>query len=579
MSISPNLIHDKQKSRAREIDLVTKEVDGWWGRRFVSIRRMRVNTWKGALLLSFVGGVIAGCVWIVSLGGEPESYAKVERVEPEKTLQEVMRLRGCIADGLLSGYGGDTQSSIDLINRSECVYLHRALESWLNPPDFELARRIQGHITRPVVYGMFLSEALNTEAEYYSSTENRVLRFSDMCEPGSQGFWGERTCKASLNTQEYKAYVNDITRKAMDMGIQSFLFGQISFQDPKGTQAREVLEEMRLYAAQKDQEIAIGAQTNTITDKDYLGLFDYIEGGVGVSAEGEVEEKPCASRYEKAGWCWALLWHRKYATRANMVLLHLDWSGIEGDDMAVFARMDAETRARTLTLLQKKFNTEQGKTGFLFPFLATLYEKNDGCYGAKKSFYSPDNRYSCKDEDVMNSLLRLTSLPENFAKKAASFSPAPLPLPQKEAGSIAESGKREEKNNAEFDGQDVPDTMIAGKSYTVSVSMKNTGTTEWSDKEGYRLGSQNPQDNTTWGGRVFLDPNKTTEPKETRTFTFSVTAPEKPGRYEFEWRMLREGEAWFGESSRNKTITVEERQEEPIPSMTHSLPSPPPSSS
>lgn len=550
MNQIPRFSDDHREPKIREIDMVTREIHSWWGRTYISMKRTRVKTWKGALLLAFIAGTVISLVWIVSLDIETESNASIDR---PADLLEVMKRRGCVADGLLSGYGGDTRASVDLINRSECLYLHRALESWLNPPDFELARRTQQLITKPdVVYGMFISEALNTKAEYYSSVENRVLKFSDMCQEKSEGFWGDNTCKASFASDEYRAYVRDITRKAMDIGIRSFLFGQIAFQDADRSGASGILEEMRQYARSKRMKIAIGAQTNTITSKKYLDLFDYIEGGVGVTKDGDVEEKPCASRYESQGWCWALLWNSRYLSHANMVLLHLDWSGIAGDDMSVFAGMNRDDRAKTLKKLSEKFNDPKEKTGFLFPFLATLYDKNGGCYGAKKSFYSPDNRYSCKDEDTMNELLRSIPIEGIDVEKAIS-----IQEPVRMKGiSISEGGKKEEQDDAEFDDQDVPDTMVAGQKYTVSVSLKNAGTTTWSDESGYRLGSQNPQDNATWGGRVFIFPGKTVEPKKKITFGFTVTAPEKPGTYDFQWRMLREGQAWFGEKSKNKTIVV-----------------------
>ena len=527
-------------------------------RSLMFLRRAHIRTWTGAIFLAFVAGAVSSFLWVVSFDMETESVATVSR---PSDLLEVMKRRGCVADGLLSGYGGDTRASVDLINRSECRYLHRALESWLNPPDFELARRTKALITKPdMVYGMFVSEALNTDAEYYSSLENRVLKFSDMCQPESEGFWGVHTCKASFASDEYRAYVRDITRKAMDMGIQSFLFGQIAFQDPDRSGVPGILEDMKEYARSKRMKIAIGAQTNTITDGDYLGLFDYIEGGVGITKDGEIEEKPCASRYESQGWCWALLWNKKYLSRANMVLLHLDWSGIAGDDMSVFAGMSRNDRADVLRKLSEKFNGDpKGKTGFLFPFLATLYDQNGGCYGAKKDSYSPDNRYSCKDEGTMNELLRSIPVVGIDTEKIVSVSE---PTRAREA-SISESGKKEERDDAEFDGQDVPDTMVAGQKYDVSVSMKNTGTTTWSDGLGYRLGSQNPQDNTTWGGRAYIFSGKTVEPKKKITFGFTIAAPEKPGIYDFQWRMLREGQAWFGEESKNKTIEVVPEKETP----------------
>jgi hypothetical protein len=87
---------------------------------------------------------------------------------------ELMKSKGCVTDGLLNGYGGDERSSIAMINRSQCYYLHRALETWLEPPDFEMAYNIHQGITKPnTVYGMFLAEALDIKADYEYPAERR----------------------------------------------------------------------------------------------------------------------------------------------------------------------------------------------------------------------------------------------------------------------------------------------------------------------------------------------------------------------------------------------------------------------
>jgi YD repeat-containing protein len=110
-------------------------------------------------------------------------------------------------------------------------------------------------------------------------------------------------------------------------------------------------------------------------------------------------------------------------------------------------------------------------------------------------------------------------------------------------------------NNAAFISQSAPTTLIAGQTANVSVTMQNTGTTTWATAEGYKLGSQNPQDNGTWGtGRVALPTS--VAPGVQTTFTFPVTAPPTPGTYNFQWRMLREGVEWFGGYTVNVTITV-----------------------
>lgn len=320
-----------------------------------------------------------------------------------------MKSEGCVADGFLSGYGGDINSSIALVNRSQCYYLHRALETWLEPPDFELAREIQEKITKPnTVYGMFIAEAIDRRADYRYPAEDRNFDFDKMCREGSRNFWGEHSCKPSLEKEEYRKYVRYITEEAMNMGIQSFMFGQVFYQDAgdlKKTVMPEVIAEMREYAKFRGMEIVIGAQTNDITDEGYLRLFDYIEGGVGLQGDGSVEEGPCFSRWWKkpGDWCWALLWHQEFASKANNVFLHLDWSGKVGDDMSTFTRMEKETREKTLERLHKRFDT--GNTGFLLPLLATLHEDNNGCHGPKDRFYSASRKYTCQDEEVVNRVI------------------------------------------------------------------------------------------------------------------------------------------------------------------------------
>lgn len=329
---------------------------------------------------------------------------------PPPVNMELVKSKGCVADGFLSGYGGDINSSIALINRSECYYLHRALETWLEAPDFELARKIKAKVTKPnTVYGMFIAEAISTKENYYNPEKDRDFDFDDMCRKNSKNDWGEHTCKPSLKQEEYREYVDYITRRAMDMGVQVFMFGQVFYQDnpdSEETKMPEVIAKMRAYAKERNMEIVIGAQTNDIEDEEYLQLFDFIEGGVGLEANGSVESGPCFSRwYQKPGdWCWALLWNERFKEKANDVLVHFDWSGKIGDDMSIFTRMEKEERAQTLTALQKYFKKQE--VGFLMPMLATLHSDNGGCHGKKKRFYSASRKYSCDDEEHINKLLR-----------------------------------------------------------------------------------------------------------------------------------------------------------------------------
>jgi len=110
-------------------------------------------------------------------------------------------------------------------------------------------------------------------------------------------------------------------------------------------------------------------------------------------------------------------------------------------------------------------------------------------------------------------------------------------------------------NQSEFVSQTVPATMTAGEFYNVTIKMKNIGNTTWDAGTGYKLGSQNPQDNTRWGSsRATL--TSPVPPGGTAVFTFGVWAPGKAGSYNFQWRMLREGVEWFGPSTPNLVISV-----------------------
>ncbi len=110
-------------------------------------------------------------------------------------------------------------------------------------------------------------------------------------------------------------------------------------------------------------------------------------------------------------------------------------------------------------------------------------------------------------------------------------------------------------NDATFVSQSVPNQMVAGQTYGVSVTMKNTGANTWAPAGYYNLGSQNPQDNATWRSpRVALMAPVT--PNSNVTFNFNVTAPAAPGAYNFQWKMVQDTVEWFGAQTSNVVVTV-----------------------
>jgi len=388
-----------------------------------SIKEEKKNILAGSLIaVAFLIGLILfifhnkkSDVTVVSQTNQAQEqirtidFSKAKKPFPVLSMQN-MKTKGCIADGILFGYEGRKSDAIKMINRSECKYLHRSIETWLRPPDFKEAEKNKKKITNPdMIYGMFIAEAIDKKANYFFPAENRDFEFSEMCRRGSDNFWGEHTCKPAFQREEYRKYLRYITERAMDMGVQSFLFGQIFYQessDLSNPVMPQIIRDMREYADFIGIDIVIGAQTNDIADENYLRLFDYIEGGVGINAEGKIESGPCFSRWwQKEGdWCWALLWDDKFSKKANNVFLHLDWSGKIGDDMSIFTRMEKNERAETLSYLHKYFTSKN--EGFMMPMLAVLHKYNGGCYGDKARYYSADNRYSCQDETAINKILR-----------------------------------------------------------------------------------------------------------------------------------------------------------------------------
>ncbi|HEX7184020.1 MAG TPA: NBR1-Ig-like domain-containing protein [Thermoanaerobaculia bacterium] len=123
---------------------------------------------------------------------------------------------------------------------------------------------------------------------------------------------------------------------------------------------------------------------------------------------------------------------------------------------------------------------------------------------------------------------------------------------------LAGAGPSLAANGSAFISQSVPTTMAPGQVSTVSVTMQNTGTTTWTEAGGYKLGTQNPQDNTLWTGftRIYLSSGDSVAPGQQKTFTFNITAPSAPGSYNFQWRMVHEGVEWFGAFSTNVVIQV-----------------------
>ncbi|MEK6963010.1 MAG: CARDB domain-containing protein [Nanoarchaeota archaeon] len=83
----------------------------------------------------------------------------------------------------------------------------------------------------------------------------------------------------------------------------------------------------------------------------------------------------------------------------------------------------------------------------------------------------------------------------------------------------------------------IPGTMNVGSSYTLMITVQNSGTTSWSKELGYKLAVLE----SNWGvSRVDLDYSESIAPGSSKTFTFSVVAPSTAGKYPLTVQMVQE---------------------------------------
>lgn len=62
----------------RRIDNLALDISSWWKRTFVFVEKTEVATWKGALILTFIAGVVISTIWGYSAGVFQESFAGTE---------------------------------------------------------------------------------------------------------------------------------------------------------------------------------------------------------------------------------------------------------------------------------------------------------------------------------------------------------------------------------------------------------------------------------------------------------------------------------------------------------------------
>jgi len=104
--------------------------------------------------------------------------------------------------------------------------------------------------------------------------------------------------------------------------------------------------------------------------------------------------------------------------------------------------------------------------------------------------------------------------------------------------------------DAIFVRQVVPEEMTTGCPHQVLIVMRNTGSRPWSWKDGIVLAYAGPEGREPWGDAwIYLEKGETIAPGQEKSFDWEANVMAGPGLYEFQWRMRREEQGWFGQSS------------------------------
>ncbi len=121
----------------------------------------------------------------------------------------------------------------------------------------------------------------------------------------------------------------------------------------------------------------------------------------------------------------------------------------------------------------------------------------------------------------------------------------------------AQSQEKPAREDAEFTSQTVETHMQAGKTYSVSITFKNTGGKTWEKGKYWIIYTDprmNARNNNVWGiDSVAV--KKNVKKGNRYEFKFKVTAPQEPGIYFFSW-MLCGSNGTFGTGSEMQQIVV-----------------------
>jgi len=112
---------------------------------------------------------------------------------------------------------------------------------------------------------------------------------------------------------------------------------------------------------------------------------------------------------------------------------------------------------------------------------------------------------------------------------------------------------------AEISSVTMQDTITAGGEFKAHVTVKNTGSATWTEKDLIRLGVEGT---ATGNNRAHLPAGVSVRSGESYTFTYTAAAPSS-GDLILNFQMVKDGVCWFGDV---KTITIKTREAQIISS-------------
>ncbi|MBP9867200.1 MAG: InlB B-repeat-containing protein, partial [Candidatus Pacebacteria bacterium] len=110
-------------------------------------------------------------------------------------------------------------------------------------------------------------------------------------------------------------------------------------------------------------------------------------------------------------------------------------------------------------------------------------------------------------------------------------------------------------NDSICDFSSPPTDLTPGQTFSLNISMINSGQSTWKTGHNFNLGSQNGHDNMTWGTNRMSLVSSSVSPANFGSFNGNFTAPSTPGVYTFDWKTVQDGMEWFGGTcSRNVAV-------------------------